>query len=105
MLRQSIFMLLVAFLATVGYVSAADDFIGEGLFIDGPGGYLPAGDYPAGDTNTNAAFNSNAIFDPAPQVNYNGFMLSMPKIDNNDIWEIMGYWSNLLDARELPFWL
>lgn len=103
MLRMSIFMTLIAFSATVGYVSAADDFIGEGLFVDGPGGYLPAGDYPAGDANSNAIFDNNVIFDPMPQANFNGLMPTMPEISYNYIWEAMG-WANLFNARDFPFW-
>lgn len=45
------FILLVAFLASVGCGSSADDNIGQGLFVDGPGGYLPEGGYPIIDTN------------------------------------------------------
>ena len=104
MLRLTIFALLVASFATVGYVSGQDDF-GEGLFIDGPGGFLPAGDSPAGDINSNPVPDSNVVFDPMPQANINGFMPMIPAFNCNDIWDIMGYWENLFNARDFPFWL
>jgi len=73
-------MLLVVFLAPVGYGSAAEDNIGQGLSIDGPGGYLPDSGYINGEPNSNT------------EINY------------EDIWSITSYWDDLFHTRDFSFW-
>ncbi len=46
--KESIFALVVALLALMGYASGLEDNIGQVLLIDGPGGYLPDGYLPDG---------------------------------------------------------
>ena len=107
-LRLSVFLLLVAFLASVGCGSGAGDNIGQGLFVDGPGGYLPDGGYLNSDTNSNVAFDSGMVFDrgmafdPKPLMNYDGFTPFLPKI-NYDIWAILSNWDDLFYARDFSF--
>lgn len=39
--KESVFALVVALIALIGYASGLEDNVGQVLLIDGPGGYLP----------------------------------------------------------------
>ncbi|HSD57224.1 MAG TPA: hypothetical protein VLB04_03500, partial [Methanotrichaceae archaeon] len=63
-----VLLVTVSTLASIG--SGQDDDIGEGLFIDGPGGYLPNVE---DDVDSNVNFDSNMNFAQAPSMNNEGF--------------------------------
>ncbi len=109
MLRLSVFVLLVGFLATVGCGSGAENNLGQGLLIDGPGGYLPDASSMTGDINSNMAFdNSNMAFDSGtvfaiePPINYDKFMSLPTEINFGDMWG--SNWNNLFDTRDFSFY-
>jgi hypothetical protein len=76
-------LITVSALASVG--SGQDDGIGEGLFIDGPGGYLP-------DVEDN--MDSVMDFAQAPSVNNEGFTNYLDIY--GELFDIWSYWENYM---------
>ncbi len=75
-LRLTIFMLLAASFASVGCGNDAGDNIGQGIFIDGPGGYLPDRNAPNSNTPFDSSkiafnFNGGTAFAIEPPMDYN----------------------------------
>lgn len=78
-------LVTVSALASIG--SCQDDGIGEGLFIDGPGGYLP---------NVEDDVDSNMNFAQAPSMNNEGF---------TNYWVLYGELLDIWSHWENYFWL
>ncbi len=103
-LRVSIFVLLVAFFALVSYGIGAEDDIGQGLSVDGPGGYILDGDYLSSDTSANQAqtsFISQENFaDPESLINPESLISPESLMDhlvwNEDFLSILSYWEKYL---------
>lgn len=83
--KESIFALVVALLALMGYASGLEDNIGQVLLIDGPGGYLPDGYLPDGDSLDSYANSAQIQFD-----NYD--TLRDSSINFKNFLNTMGYW-------------
>lgn len=88
--KESIFALVVALLALMGYASGLEDDIGQVLLIDGPGGYLPDGYLsdgylPDGDSLDSYANSAQVQFD-----NYD--TLRDSSINFKNFLNTMGYW-------------
>ncbi len=104
MLRLTVFMLLAASFASVGCGSGADDNIGQGLCVDGPGGYLP--DLPGGN-----ALNSNTPFDNSKMAfNFDGgtvFAIEpsmycnklLNEINSGGMWDMQSWGMQSLDTQ------
>ncbi len=75
-------MILIALLALINSGSGADDNVGQGFFVDGPGGYLPNGDF----------VNDNTDYAPTISIDHEGS--SDYLTEYNDLLSILSYWEN-----------
>jgi len=111
MLRLFVLMLLVGFLATVGSGTRVENNLGQGLSIDGPGGYLPDASSMISNINSNSAFdNSNMAFDSGsvfaiePPIRFNNFMTMQTVANFGDIWDKSSNWNSLFDVGHFSFY-
>ncbi len=76
-------MLLVTISTLASIGSGQEDGIGEGLFIDGPGGYLP---------DVEDDVDSVMDFAQAPSMNGEGFTNYL--VIYGELFDILNYWEN-----------
>jgi hypothetical protein len=88
--KESVFALVVALLALMGYASGLDDNIGQVLLIDGPGGYLP-------DVYPNDGESLDGYTDNAQIQFYNYGTLMDSSINFNDFLNTISYWKEYFD--------
>ncbi len=88
--KESIFALVVALLALMGYASGLEDNIGQVLLIDGPGGYLPDGYLPDGYLPDGDSLDSYAN---SAQIQFDNYdTLRDSSINFKNFLNTMGYW-------------
>ncbi len=101
-LRVSVFMILVAFFALISYSIGSEENIGQGLCVDGSGGYLPDGDYLNSDTSQAqmSTISQESFADPESLINPESLISPESLMDhlvwNEDFLSILSYWEKYL---------
>ncbi len=85
MLKSGFALVLITVFALASTGCSQDDDIGEGLFIDGPGGYLP-------DVEDDVDIGMD--FSQAPSIDDEGFTDHV--IMYRELLDILNYWENYL---------
>lgn len=85
MFEKGLALVLITAFALASTGSSQDNDIGEGLFIDGPGGYLPGVEDDA---------DSSMNFDQTPSFDDGGFTNRL--IIFGDLFNILNFWESYL---------